>query len=429
MKRSRLTILTITIIFVMLLVIIPANAEQLNTKTPDGKYSNPYPDKVFGEQFRSPERPWVIGRGVTDMGPTWEVKWTFVICLTDEQMDQYVEWRDNNWDMPLIDALTQLVPEQVAALPDDLVRYLQDHTYITVGHDPVYNTMKWSTSDGGLTWTDPCGTAVPAILIPRYYYPGDALAVALWSDEYSTYTLDVQSHLANLGLATDRRSLDPEFSTAVQNGAYIVTFEANTLQGERASWILIHKSDGSWTDAATGEEISDDLHYVLAAFTYATSPDYTSPPVLAEIAVKASSIGSVRSFDVAAQSQSVSSPASSTLANTLLSQAGTSKLSKVNISSIAATRATVTSTASTATLVSQDKVSSSGETPEGGNFDMASFAASYSSGGSAIASKSFGSEGTGGTGDRGITGKMENSQNKSFPPPFPPPFSSPYSIS
>ena len=392
MKRSRLTILTITIIFVMLLVIIPANAEQLNTTTPDGKYSNPYPNKVFGEQFRSPERPWAIGRGVTDMGPTWEVKWTFVICLTDEQMDQYVEWRDNNWDMPLIDALTQLVPEQVAALPEDLVRYLQDHTYITVGHDPVYNTMTWSTSDGGLTWTDPCGTAVPAILIPRYYYPGDALAVALWGDEYSTYTPEVQSHLTNLGLATDRISLDPEFSTAVQNGAYIVTFEANTLQGERVSWTLIHKSNGSWTDAATGEEINYDLHYVLAAFTYATSPDYTSSMALTEIAAKASSIGSVGSFDVAAQSQSVSSHTSNTFANTLLSHAGTSKLSKVNIASIAATRATTTPTASTSSLVSQDKVSSVSEITKGGNFDMASFAASYRSGGNAIASKGFGSD-------------------------------------
>jgi hypothetical protein len=54
--------------------------------------------------------------------------------------------------------------------------------------------------------------------------------------------------------------------------------------------------------------------------------------------------------------------------------------------------ATSISTASTATLVSQDTVSSSGETQAGGNFDMASFAASYRSGGSAIASKGFGSD-------------------------------------
>ena len=168
------------------------------------------------------------------------------------------------------------------------------------------------------------------------------------------FTPEVQAHLANLGLATDRRSLDPSFSTSVQNGAYIVTFEANTLQGERVSWNLIHKSDGSWTDAATGEEISYDLHYVLAAFTYATSPDYTSPPVFAEIAAKASSVGSVGSIDVAARSKTLSSPSSNTIANTLLSQAGTSKLSKVNLASIAATRATTASTASTASLVSQD---------------------------------------------------------------------------
>jgi hypothetical protein len=47
---------------------------------------------------------------------------------------------------------------------------------------------------------------------------------------------------------------------------------------------------------------------------------------------------------------------------------------------------------STAALVPQDAVSSSGETPEGGNFDVASFAASYRSGGTAIASKGFGSD-------------------------------------
>ena len=290
------------------------------------------------------------------MGPTWEVKWTFVICLTDEQMDQYVEWRDDNWDMSLIDALTQLVPEQVAALPDDLVRYLQDHTYITVGHDPVYNTMTWSTSDGGLTWTDPCGTVVPAILIPRSYYPGDALGVALCAgttneDYLYIFTPEVQTHLTNLGLATDRRSLDPEFSTSVQNGAYIVTFQANTLQGERVSWTLIHKSDGSWTDATTGEEINYDLHYVLAAFTYATSPDYTPPPamevltaqiptglqtdsLMAAVDTKTSSAGQSGSFSRGAKTGIVSSRSSGIPANTLLSHTGTSKLSKVNISSV-----------------------------------------------------------------------------------------------
>ncbi len=69
-----------------------------------------------------------------------------------------------------------------------------------------------------------------------------------------------------------------------------------------------------------------------------------------------------------------------------------SKVSSVNINSFAVTRAAPASTASTASLVSQDTVSSSGETPAGGHFDMASFAASYRSGGSAIASKGFGSD-------------------------------------
>jgi hypothetical protein len=94
----------------------------------------------------------------------------------------------------------------------------------------------------------------------------------------------------------------------------------------------------------------------------------------------------------AAPSKTVSSHSSGILANTLLSHTGTSKLSKVNASSIAATRASITSTASTASLVSQDKISSFSKTPAGGTFDMASFAASYRSGGTAIASKGFGAD-------------------------------------
>jgi len=394
MKRHYISFLTIAILFTMLLVIIPVNAEQHNTTTPDGKYSNPYPNKMYGEQFRNPDRPHGVGGKVTD--GIYGVQWSFSIFLTDEQMDQYNYLEYNDWDMPLIDAMTQIVPEQVAALPDDLVRYLRDHPYITIGHDPVGDTLMWSSNEEG-TWTDPCGTLIPKELVPRALYPGDDPGVVLCAgttheDYLYVFTPEVQSHLTNLGLATDRRSLDPEFSTSVQNGAYIVTFQANTIQGERMSWTLIHKSDGSWTDAATGEEISYDLHYVLAAFSYATSPDYTSPMVLAEIAAKASSVGSVGSFDVATRSNTVSSPSSGTLANTLLSQAGNSKLSKVNISSFAGTRATTTSTASTASLVSQATVSSVSETTTGGNFDMASFAASYRSGGTAIASKSFGSD-------------------------------------
>jgi hypothetical protein len=403
MNKKHIAILSFVIALTIILLIVPVSAKQYVTTTADGKYSNPYPDKEYGEQFRSAERPHGLGFGIAelygdaDLGNISEFHWLFSVFLTDEQMDQYYEWEFNDWDMPLIDALTQLVPEQVSALPDDLVRYLRDHPYITVGHDPIWDTAGWHYNSLEDTWTDPCGTNIPQELLPRAIYPGDDPGVVLCAgttneDYLYIFTPEVQSHLANLGLATDRRSLDPEFSTSVQNGAYIVTFEANTLQGERVSWTLIHKSDGSWTDAATGEEISYDLHYVLAAFGFASSPNYTSPPVLAEITAKASSVGSVSSFDVAARSKTVSSSSSNTLANTLLSHAGTSKLSKVNIATIARTRATTTSTASTASLVSQATVSLDKETTTGGNFDMASFAASYTSGGTVIASKGFGSD-------------------------------------
>jgi hypothetical protein len=307
--------------------------------------------------------------------------------LTAEQGAELLELKEQYPDITIVGAFTIVAPDQLATMPEPMRHAFEnlplygnpDFPYYT--HDLINNV-----------WTDPCGTIVPESDVPRNIYPGDSPGVALYHEwpGSKTYTSEVQEHLANLGLATDQVSLDPEFSTSVQDGAYIVTFQANTLQGERVSLTLIHKSDGSWTDAATGEEISYDLHYVLAAFYFATSPDYVSPFVQSEIAAKASSVGTIGSFDVAAQSKNVSSSSSTTLANTLLSQAGTSKISKVNISSFAATRATTTPTGSTASLVPQDAVSSSGETPEGGNFDVASFAASYRSGGTTIASNGFG---------------------------------------
>ena len=130
--------------------------------------------------------------------------------------------------------------------------------------------------------------------------------------------------------------------------------------------------------------MNEDLQYVLAAWRYVDPPTESGTPVLQ---LQPSNI-----FDVAARSKTLSSPSSNTIANILLSQAGTSKISKVNINSFAATRTTTTSSASTASLVSQATVSSPGETTPGRNFDMASFAATYQSGGAAIASKSFGSE-------------------------------------
>ena len=207
---------------------------RLNTTTPDGKYSNPYPDKVFGEQFRSPERPYAIGRGVTNMGPTWDVTWTFVICLTPEQMDQYVEWRDNNWDMPLIDALTQLVPEQVAALPEDLVRYLKDTNV------PIYNRPQppcWSNPGNGDTWVDPCGTVVPLEDVPLVIKDGiNYQGVPLYDDVNTyEYTDEVKTHLANLGLSTDAHTADITITTSIPNGRYTITIQANTPDGTQKS--------------------------------------------------------------------------------------------------------------------------------------------------------------------------------------------------
>ncbi|MBP1927763.1 hypothetical protein J2741_000310 [Methanolinea mesophila] len=396
MKKDHFMILAITIFLTVFLLIIPASAKQYETTSADGKYSNPYPNKIYGDEFRSPERPYAAGFGVGEVygdasvGTDSEFKWTFVICFTPEEDAQFKDWMFNRWDTPLIDVLDMLVPEQVAALPDDLVRYLRDHPYITVGHDPASEIGSWSYNVGEDTWTDFCGTHVPSLLVPRTLVPGDDRGVVLWGCLGSTYTPEVQEHLDNLGLATHHQSLNPTFSTSVKGGTYIVVFEGNTHQGERKSWTLIHKPDGSWTDAATGEEICYDMHYVLAAFCFATSPDYTPPPMAELLAAQIpkglqtdSLMAAVRSKAGSVSSiPSVSSHTSSTLANTLLSQVSTSKIS----------RTATTSTASTASLVSQATDSLSDESTAGGNFDMASFAASYRSGGTAIASKGFGSD-------------------------------------
>jgi hypothetical protein len=415
MKMNRIAILSIAIVLTILLIFVPVSANQYVTTSADGKYSNPYPNKIYGEEFRSPERPWVSGFGIgelygdAEVGPLSEFSWYFVICFTTEQNELFMKWMYDRWDTPLIDILDELVPEQVAALPDDHVRYLRDHHYITIGHNPACELTSWSSNEDDHTWTDPCGTHVPPALVPRAIVPGDDRGVVLWESFGSTYTPEVREHLANLGLAIDHQSLDPSFSTSVRAGEYTVVFQGNTPEGERKTWTFVHRTDGSWTDVATGKEIGYDMHYVLAAFCYATSPDYTPPPMMevlnaqiptglqtdslmAAVDTKASSAGQSGSFSRVAQTRIVSSRSSGIPVDTLLSQAGTLKVSKVNISSFAGTRATTTSTASTASLVSQDTVSSSVEIPAGGKFDMASFAASYRSGGTAIASKSFGSD-------------------------------------
>jgi hypothetical protein len=385
MKTNRITILSIAIAFAIILLAIPVSAEPLNTTTPDGKYSNPYPDKVFGEQFRSLERPLAGGYTVGDEGPTWSVKWTFIICLTDEQNEQLREWMFNDWDMPLIDALTQLVPEQVAALPEDLVRYLNDHPYITVYNRP--QPPCWSNPGDGDVWKDPCNTVVPLEDVPLVIKDGINYHGVPLYDDINTYeyTNEVKMHLANLGLSTDATTADIFITTSIPNGRYTITIQAKTPDGTQKSWTFRKESDGTWIDVNTGLQMNEDMQYVLAAWRYVDPPNESGAPV--------SQVKPTNTFDVAARSKSIiSSHTSNTFANTLLSHAGISKLSNVNISSLAATRATIATTASTASLVSQDTVSSSDETTTGGTFDMASFAASYRSGGTAIASKSFGSD-------------------------------------
>lgn len=81
---------------------------------------NPYPDKIYGAEFRSAESP---------LGVAWDfahndltnsnnnTDWNVEFFLTRAQMDQLTQWEQNDCNMSVIEAFSALVPNQVAALP------------------------------------------------------------------------------------------------------------------------------------------------------------------------------------------------------------------------------------------------------------------------------------------------------------------------
>jgi hypothetical protein len=386
---SSIKTITLGILLITFIVIPALVTADITTPFP----YNPYPNKIYGEEFRSAESPYGGGWGISYVfGNGTVCTWQIEFFLTPAQMDQLTQWAQDDGTMPMIDAFIQLVPEQVAALPEDLRNYLYERRDIQLNPkgDPV-----WSHDEINHIWADPCGTIVPESNVPRNILQGDSTADLLYEGSGTdSYTADVVHSLTNLGLATSPDTLDPIITTSILNNQYTINFQGNSPTGESRQWTLIHESDGTWVDSATGKEIGYDLQYIIAAFGFANPPDESVGylNLQPKIGAKASLVGSVGSFAGATQSKTLTSPSSNTLANTLLSQAGSSKLSKVNIASFAANRATTASTASTTSLVSQDKVSSVSETTTGGNFDMASFAASYRSGGTTITSKGFGSD-------------------------------------
>ena len=385
MKTNRISILSIAIAFTMLLIFVPVNAEPPYFS--DGSKAIHY-----GDEFK---QPGLGGCAYHSADFTTGMDYCYTFWLTPAQYQLLTSITSDNPDISIYDAYNQVVPDQVAALPEDLQDYLKTHLFSPKGDGyPSYHHFILTSPEGQVTdeLIDPSGNIVPEKCVPeRYLHPNPSESpwyfIQYYSDGRSPeYTPEMQQHLANLGLSSAYRSDIAAKSYFLDDGNYAITLTGSSLSGEELIWTFVLGSDGIWRDSATGQPMDDDARFVLAAMNYVDRPSAFSVNALTAVAQTRTSTNTASSVPT------VSSSSSTTLANTLLSHAGTSKLSKVNISSIAGTRATTTPTASTASLVSQDTVSSVSETTTGGTFDMASFAASYRSGGTAIASKGFGSD-------------------------------------
>jgi hypothetical protein len=383
MKMNRITILSIAIAFTMLLIFVPVNAEPPYFS--DGSKAIHY-----GDEFK---QPGLGGCAYHSADFTTGMDYCYTFWLTPAQYQLLTSITSDNPDISIYDAYNQVVPDQVAALPEDLQDYLKTHLFSPKSDGYAsYHHFILTSPEGQVTdeWIDPSGNIVPEKCVPeRYLHPNPSESpwyfIQYYSDGRSPeYTPEMQQHLANLGLSSAYRSDIAAKSYFLDDGNYAITLTGSSPSGEELSWTFILGNDRVWRDSATGQPMDDDARFVLAAMNYVDRPSAYSVNALTGVAqTRTSTVSSI---------PTVFTSSSGTLANTLLSHAGTSKLSKVNIATIARTRATTTSTASTAPLVSQATVSLSDETTAGGTFDMASFAASYRSGGTEIASKGFGSD-------------------------------------
>ena len=166
--------------------------------------------------------------------------------------------------MPLSDALSQLVPDQVAALPDEQKSLFNNPGYRTIVFSPI------SVEETS-----------------RYYVP-------LYFIVDSEYTDEVKVHLANLGLATDYYAVDLTVSAQPPEGvipgykgttdtdrpAAKIVMEGNTPEGTRKSWTFLYKmalcvfSNGNAGEMAVmwnvGEDrqADDDEYFMMSALGY-----------------------------------------------------------------------------------------------------------------------------------------------------------------
>jgi hypothetical protein len=381
--RKYVGIIIILLTFSMLLIFVPVNAGPPYIS--DGSQTIRY-----GDEFKQPGLGGPAYKFVNfDTGMDFFIEF----WLTPSQYEQFISIKTENPDTTLYDAYNQIVPEQIAVLPEYVKEVLKSEPIIHKGDSyPGFHHGIYTSPDGQVTdeWIDPSGNVVPESCVPeRYLHPDPSdpgfYFIQYYSDGRSPeYTSEMQEHLTNLGLSSAYPADIAATSYFLDDGSYAITLTGSSLSGEELTWTFFLGSDGVWRDGATGMPMNDDARFVLAAMNYVDKPSAYSVNALTAVAqTRTSTVSSI---------PTVSSSSSGTVAKNLLSHAGTSNLSKLNISSFAATRMIPTPTASTASLVSQDKVSSVSETTTGGNFDMVSFAASYRSGGTATASKGFGSE-------------------------------------
>lgn len=258
----------------VLVSLIPGHVMADSALSSDGMPINPHPGKIYGEEFRSAESPYGIAWGFayTDLtNSSRNTEWSFEFFLNQAQMDQFTQWQAYNCSMPLVDALSLLVPDQLVALPKDLSNYLRDHRNIVISHAVP---PQWSNPGNGHIWKDPCGTTVPEMEVPWAIKDGiNYQGIQLYVDDTRyEYANEVKTHLADLGLATEFDAVDLSVSTSVPNEKYTITLQGNTPSGVRKSWTFVLDENGIWHNSGTGQIMDPDMQYVLAALTYVNPP-------------------------------------------------------------------------------------------------------------------------------------------------------------
>ena len=319
MNNNKNVVLLITLAFVILLFSIPGGAEPNENNSGQTIH--------YGDEFRQP------GLGSCGYGFKNYITGTdFVVdfWLTPAQYQQLIALTEGNQDISIYDAYDQIVPEQIAALPEYVLDILKNRPYTPKGmgyrsyQHPIMTSPEGQVTDA---WIDPSGNVVPEKCVPeRYLHPDPSdpgfYFIQCYSDGRNPeYTPEMQQHLMNIGLSSAYPADIAATSYFLDYGSYAITLTGSSLSGEELSWTFVLGNDGIWRDEATGMPMNDDARFVLAAMNYVDPPSTYTVNTLTAVA-QAKTVSTL---------PTISSHTSNTLAYTLLSHAGTSKLSKVNI--------------------------------------------------------------------------------------------------